>query len=286
MSNLTLIWQNQSDDKALSGGSWQAALPLSNMQDKQLSKVARSSDATLPSSQFTIDLGGSGVFYQSIAVLSHNLSPDALIRVQCSDDAGFVSVEFDSGWQDAYTHSVPSTELLWEQDNWWTGKPQESDLSGYSRNTVVFTEYLIDARYIKIEIDDQANTAGAIDIGRLMIGPYTELITNISYGAKLGWEDRTLINETISGAEYSDARPKKRVFTCSARYMKDAEAFAGIFEMQKNQGMSGEIFVIPDRDDTQHFFRKAFLARMTQLSGIEQWAYNLNAINYQFRELL
>ncbi len=286
MANLTLIWNNQSDSATLSGGSWLAGLPLSNMQDTLLKKTARSTNATTANTQFDLDLSVTPPLYESICLLSHNLSTSAQVRVRCSDSATFTTSEYDSGWVDAYAYSVPTTELPWESDNWWSGKPAAFDLLGYSLNTVILTGSLIDARYIRVEFDDTGNSDGYIEVGRLMVAPITELLVNMSYGANLAWDDSSLMKESIGGTEFFANRTKKRLFNCSAEYMRDDEALGGIFEMQKHQGLTGEIFVLPDRDNTAHSFRNSFLARMTQLGGIEKYMHNLNKTTYSFKELL
>jgi len=286
MSNLSMIFNNKSDAASLSGGSWVAALPLANMQNTLLKKTARSTSASLANTQFVVDLGASGIFYKTIALLSHNLETSAKIRVRCSDDAAFATSEFDTGWIDAYQYSTPTTETMWEEPNWWDGKPAAYDLAGYSLNSIVLADYLIDARYIKVEFDDISNAAGYIELGRLMIAPITELLVNMDYGAAVAWEDSSTISESIGGVDFATIRKKKRLFSCGASYLKDAEALATVFEMQKFLGVTGEVFVMPDREDTVHGFRNSFLARMTQLSGIEKYMYGQNKTSYSFREKL
>jgi len=55
--------------------------------------------------------------------------------------------------------------------------------------------------------------------------------------------------------------------------------------MQKNTGITEEVFVIQDTDDSG-FFRTSFLATMSELSGIEKWQHNLNKTNFSFKEKL
>jgi len=268
MSNLTLFWNNKSDSAALSGGSWVAALPLSNMQTKILKLPARSVGLLPVATQFTIDLLSAGKNYDTIAVLSHNLSTTALIRVRCSHDVSFATTDFDSGWKDAYDYSIPTPEAMWEESNWWSGKPTNEDLNGYSLNTILFTEFLIDSRYIKIEVNDADNAHGAIDIGRLMIAPRKEFLVNYSYGASIKWNDESTATRSLGGTPFFNKQQKYRSFNCAAKYLEDAEALASIFEMQKNTGITEEVFVIQDTDDSG-FFRTSFLATMSELSGIE-----------------
>lgn len=86
MANIFLAWNNQTDSGTLSGGSWLAALPLANLQNRVIQKVARSSDATVASTQFQIDLGAA----QTIGVVGlvyHNISVGGYARVTGAESA-------------------------------------------------------------------------------------------------------------------------------------------------------------------------------------------------------
>lgn len=85
MANIFLAWQNRIDDGTLSGGSWSSALPLTNVQNRQVQKVARSADAANASTKFDLDLGAA----QSIGVLAlvvHNISASGKVRISASND--------------------------------------------------------------------------------------------------------------------------------------------------------------------------------------------------------
>ena len=286
MANLSMLHDIKSDSATLSGGSWEATLPLVNFQNKRLKKTARSTDATTASTQFVIDLGGSGILYKVLALLSHNLSTLATYRVRCSDDVTFATSEYDSGWVDAYAYSIPTTEIEWEGDSWFFGKPAEADLAGYSLNTIGLMDYLIDSRYIKVEIDDTTNPDGYIELGRCFLSPITELLINMEYGATIKWNDSSIVSESVSGTEFFFNKKKKRTFSCASSFMEDAEALATIFEMQKSSGVTGEVFIMPDRDDTVNSFRTSFLSRMTELGGINKYIHEHNKTTYQFKEII
>ena len=87
-------------------GSWQAALPLTNLQDRRLAKVARSTDATAASTQFMLQLYGGGGAVKPIymvAIPKHNLSATGWVRVRGNNAAGASSTiwfypDFGTGW--------------------------------------------------------------------------------------------------------------------------------------------------------------------------------------------
>ena len=81
MGNLTLSYKNFADTGTLSGGSWQTTLPVSNLQTRKLSQVARSLNATASSTQFRVDLGTDDYAVHLIGLFRHNFSVDATYRI-------------------------------------------------------------------------------------------------------------------------------------------------------------------------------------------------------------
>jgi hypothetical protein len=98
MANIFLAWQNRVDDGTLSGGSWLSALPLANVQNRQVQKVARSTNAAEASTKFDLDLLSAqsiGVF----ALVVHNISNVGKVRITASNDAT------------AYDNDLPVSDL-------------------------------------------------------------------------------------------------------------------------------------------------------------------------------
>lgn len=90
MANIFLAWQNRADESALSGGSWLSTLPLTNLQNRQLQKVARSSNATAAATQFSIDVGQA----RAIGVMSlvnHNISAVGRVKVSAGESAASIT---------------------------------------------------------------------------------------------------------------------------------------------------------------------------------------------------
>ncbi len=77
---------NQTYTPSFSGGSWSSALPLTNLQDRRLSKVARSSNALAASTTFDVDLGVARSC-RVFAVPKHNFSLASSMRIRGSSSA-------------------------------------------------------------------------------------------------------------------------------------------------------------------------------------------------------
>lgn len=81
MASILLSWQNRANEAAVSGGSWQASLPLSNILNRQVQKVARSTNAAESSTAFVANLPAARSI-DVVALIVHNLSTSARVRIR------------------------------------------------------------------------------------------------------------------------------------------------------------------------------------------------------------
>ena len=101
MSNILLGWPVFNDPSVLytptySGGSWLAGLPLTNLSDRRLAKVAQSSDAAAASTQFDVDLKVARAI-GVVALPKHNMTSAGTWRVRGYTGAGHTTNVYDSG---------------------------------------------------------------------------------------------------------------------------------------------------------------------------------------------
>ena len=74
MASRTLIaYGNRCDEGTLSGGTWLSTLPLANLQNRLIAKVARSSGTTTAATQFDINLGRARRIGM-LSLIGHNLT--------------------------------------------------------------------------------------------------------------------------------------------------------------------------------------------------------------------
>jgi len=268
MANVFLAWQNRIDSATLAGGSWSASLPLTNLQSPVIQKVARTASATTTATQFQIDLGTAravGV----VSLLAHTISQSGQVRVTGYDAAGYVTAIYDSGWLDVFpADSVPLARRNWEDDNFWSGQLQASDLIGLQSPFVHILTNEQFLRWWKVEISDAANAAGYVDIGRCIVARGWRPGVNYSYGAEIQYFDPSPSVTTLSGTMYFDQRPKGRQFRFGIDAMSSSEAYGYALEMQRLAGMTDEVLLVPDSDDAGNIPLRAFAGRLTALNGI------------------
>ena len=82
--NILLAYGNKATGATLSGGQWESLLPLTNLKDGRLGKVARSSNQGPYATQFRFDLAANYVL-RALALVNHNLTTRALWRARTTD---------------------------------------------------------------------------------------------------------------------------------------------------------------------------------------------------------
>lgn len=289
MANALFGFPNQGDAATLSGGSWSASLPITNLQDRVLAKKARSADLAAASTIVIADLGRTRQI-RIAALIAHNLSMTALYRVTAANASNFATLVADSGWLPVWPAVYPSgalTQLEWEDDNWWTGQYTAEQVTGVNWNLIhVFNPAYVLARYWKIELSDPLNANGFVEAGRLFLAPAWQPAKNFSYGASLGWESNTQIDEALGGTEYFDRRTPYRVQRLSLDWLTTEEGLVSAYELIRRAGIDGEVLFVRDPDDTLHAIRRQFLGRLRQLSPLEDPYFNTTRLPLEIKELL
>ena len=261
MSNTIFGWPLFSDvgvtyTPALSGGSWLAALPLTNVQDRRLARVARSADAAAASTTLTVDLGVARAV-RVLSVLAPNLTKSAVptLRWEGNSAAGFGggTVVYDS------------TALAC----WPTGLTAEGAAGLNVWLTTVPTSDQT-ARYWRCSIVDTANVDGYLDLARLVIAGGFQPTINMQYGHGLGLESESTRELTEGGAAIYGDRPRRRTATFTIPNLPESEALASAYQMQRLLGTTGQLFFVFDPTDTTYLHVRSFLAVLRELSPMEQ----------------
>ncbi len=285
LTNICFAYPNRIDEATLSSSvAWQATLPLANLQARVLSQVARSAGVGI-APDIAIDLQRARRI-GAIALARHNLSVGARVRVRGDDAADMATPIYDSGWVDVWPAGMIPLELLeWEEDNFWLGTVSEETRAGYNAPFVHLFEATY-ARYWRIDIDDPLNADGWVQIGRLLIADTWVPEVNYSYGAQIGFDDRSVVMETLGGTEYFDERSKFRTQRVSLDWLSETEALNAQLDMQRLLGVTGEVLIVPNPADVVNLPRSAFLGRVSRLAPIERSTPGIFRTNLEVKELL
>jgi hypothetical protein len=243
--------RNAAYTPTFSGGSWRSTLPLTNLADRRLARLARSTNLLTTSTTFDVDLQvarGVGL----LALPKHTMSDGALVRWRGSNAEGsFGSPVYDSGWLSA----------------WPLGATIE-DLDGMNVSHVHIPATPQTARYWRCEIDNASNPAGFVDLSRVVIAGTWYPSTGMSVGAKIGLESATERVVTDGGAALYRPKPIRRLWDFTIPMLEEMESFAVAWRMMRQLGEHGQLFFVFDTQDP-FMHERAFLCVIREMSAVE-----------------
>lgn len=238
---MILGYANQVDDAPVSGGSWDTDYPLTNVKTRYLYQRARTTDVLASSSTMVIDTGENQTI-GVVALVRHNLTTNATVRIKGYENSGLTTLIFDSGAVSVYAG--------------------QDFIHAFAPET---------ARYWQIVIDDHASGGSYVEVGRVFIGWRFDPETCIDWGATIGVESQTEVMSALAGPEYFDTRPNRRVVTGQWSWLTQAEAHGVYLSIMRNQDIDKEVVVMLD-PSTSYPDQVWFLGRFRTLNAIE-WPY-------------
>jgi hypothetical protein len=269
MANILFGYPNLLDSATLSGGSWESTLPLANLQNAALSKVARSTNDALASTIINVDLGAESRVLRVVSILAHNLSRAALVRTRIGEDSGFSTSNYDSGWVDALPVIYPAGVLAYGDGGWWDGKLGKDELDlGYPIDYHLLPSPIPQGEFLRIEINDTTNPANYVEIGRMVISPGYQPTINMRQGTFIGWNTSSRRTEMEGGAFKYDERPRRRVLNFVIPNIPEDESLVKLDEIQRRQGTHDPFLTIYDPSDTHHLHRRSIWGTIRRLSPL------------------
>ena len=284
MSQSIIIgWPNRAPQSTLTGGAWAGALPLTNLASREPWRVARSTNATQAATQFDVDMGKLHSL-RCFALGNHNLSLAGKWRIQIGTAAGLADV-YDSAWQAAWALSFDADLLEWESLTYWEGVVDDpAAYAGYPYPALYVLPTWANGRYVRILIDDEGNPAGYVQIGQLFVGGGLQPTYSASYGLKDSWKDRTQITESESGYAFADPRRRRRAVQFATEHLSLTES-AAVHELQRRQGVWGEVLWVPYPHSQQESQRYGFIGRLSELSAIDYPYYRSRSTGWSITEI-
>lgn len=282
MGKMMLGWRNRMTDTAsVSGGSWLAGLPLTNLLDKERAAVARSSNALTTSTQFTVDFGTARSL-RALALLNHNLSLAGAWRVKLGTTPGTGDI-YTSAWQAAWFIPFGVGAEEWESNAWWS--PADDEWTGHPFMAPMLLPMTFTARYLTVEIDDTGNADGYIQVGRLFAGEVFTPAIGPQYGLQHGWKDNSTVQVMDSGAVFADEKRGIRTVSLDLPWI-DLDESAIWSEIQRRSGSVREILYIPNSTDWQETQRYGFCGRLSDLQPQTYAYYQHKTIKINLEEWL
>jgi hypothetical protein len=251
------IMYNAASDKAVitktsTGDYFSPSMPLVNIQNPQLSKPARVTNLVQGGAYFLVDFGVP-TRVDFIAFAGVNFSATHSTYFIMSDNADMSLPVWAST---RFARPVDGGRMVY-----FTPNPSPI------------------ARYLKVELRDNTNPAGYIDIGRFMAGPAWSPAINFAWGAGFQWVDESTFARSVGGQTYADIRPKYRRLQCAFDALSEAEAwgsFPSAYDMMQSLGTTGNLFCVYDPDDLTNAIggfmlpRRSIYGRLAELAPLTE----------------
>lgn len=290
-----LGYNDRAKDAIFSGGSWLATAPLSNVQTDDIQQAAISSDATAASSIMNIDLGEAkkvGMFVVGPVNLTEGAGS---YRIRSYSDSAYTTQVYDTGTVvitgDVVDWSDSNDWLEWEDVNFWSGilPSSVSELPLYIIDVVPLAQIAeTTQQWFKIELVDADNVDGRISVGAVRL--FESLRPSLNYapdGNEFSFEWLTDAVESLGGTKKYWRRGRRRRLRVNWPLLDEAELFSDFFLVGLKSGISQQVFVVPEEDDSADYKRRrAFLATFSQSPPIAQAAAGYGSTSLDLEEVI
>jgi hypothetical protein len=267
----------------LSGGTWQSGAPLTNLQNRYLAYKTRSVGLTSDNTQFTVDLQTNRQV-QVIAIPRHNMSLAATYNLTLTNTAG--TVVYSLTGQKVFGQIYQFGTLPFEHPSWYSGQITQENWYYNRVPLLVILPSAVLARTVYFRFFDTTNTAGYIELNRLIVAPGYQPTVNIKFGAQIGVDDPTVVTTSMGQVDYFDQRTKRRTAVVSIDYLPEQEAFAEVLDLQMTQGLSGQIFFSYNPSDSVSLARHSFLATLSKLDPLQAAAFGYQSATFTLHEVV
>lgn len=266
MDRFTLLTPFYSDAATLSGGSW--AMDLALLQDPQPSRTVQSTDATNASTKLKIHFPTARAI-SGFAFGKTNLQADARVKFSgATSEVDLGSSGFVGGWGS-----------VWPV----TGRPTDADLEDFD----VFKMITPGSAYEwwQAEFDDDTNTDGFVEFGRLYADEAWSPACNFTYGSEPTHVDTSIRNKTEGGFTNFEKRNGPRFWDLKFDFLSNAEAKGFIYELRRRIGTAGDVFVCLNPEETTYLHREMMMATFDAMPGTPYRILDRFNSNFKLLEL-
>jgi hypothetical protein len=280
------FFPNRTDDATLLGNGYIDPLPLPNIQDRLLHRVARSVNLDPANTAFIVDFGrpmSIGV----LAVIGHNLSLSGRFGIEASNNLDMSSARLETSL-DAWPSSSGSWNLnnvVWQSRNFWRGTFAPEDVEGQTTKSVLVLPETVVARYWRITPIDPNNVDGYVDIGRLFMSEtFLQPRINYGYGAATGYRTATKVETSLGGVKFFDPRESVMFQQIEFHHLNEEEDYRAR-ELMRRAGIHRELIFVPDPSDRRYGLSRIIYGRFENLNPVQQVMHRNNSVAFNLEDL-
>lgn len=212
-------------------------MPVTNLQTQQPSQPWRATD--LSNAYVVIDLGSAQTI--NLIWLGYtNASQAATIRYRAATSIANLtaSPSYDSG---SVSHMPNPSVTFFQRTHaykWFGSSPKTF-------------------RYWRIDISDPGNAAGYYQAGRLYMANAWQATRGAKYGGQFEVKEPQSRLVAGGGQRYPAVRTKTQAQRVMFEYLTEAEMLNSVYQINMLRGISLDVLLILDPDDTTNFMQQA-----------------------------
>ena len=204
--NITFIYDNPVDTATLTPSSEVAMMPAENLKTRPRTEKWRTTGCA---SESLVIYTPECPQMNALAIVEHNLSRTAQIRVQAANDNSWASTPVDVTF-DAHEAIYGYGEGGFGEGGFGGGRVYAPNR--LQELVLKFIDELLGAepagyKYKKITFIDPDNEDGYLEMGRIYLAPYYESTRNYNKGARVSFIDLSTVDYSESGVPFTDERP-------------------------------------------------------------------------------
>lgn len=246
-----LGYPNRAHGATITGGSWNASYPVTNLATRALDVVARSTNDDATSTKFIIDMGATYTV-QAFALRSHNLSSAATIKLDFGTSSGGTEGG-TSGTVNAWQMSFDSVMRNFPSGTY-------DSIIGYPFDAIYVHSAAMAVRYVECEITDTSNPLNYVQAGRVCVFGGLVPAYNFEVGASIDWVDLTEPERTLGGSIVYQQRRRYRVAEIPLTNFSATER-GKLMAARLGAGVHDELLFVPDSTDMANAQEYGFVAR-------------------------
>lgn len=254
MSNAVIAYNNLADSAGLVSTSNQLLLPVTNIQNPNVSRKWRGIDTIISADSVILDLGTSQNL-DTIAILG--ITGNTLnISISNTDPTGTAGEVFQN-----LTIAVDQNYL----------------------SSINLLPNIVSGRYVRIDVFNNPGTS--VEIGRVFIGVRTQFAYNYIAGWQRTWVDLSTRTKTLSGQTQIFPRAVYRTYDVSFDFLKENDRDGFVEDIDRVNALQTDVLFITNPDST-NLSRDTVWGLMTTLTPVIQPSPGIYTKEYQIEERL
>lgn len=279
-------WRKKSTYDASSADS---NYPAANLKTDEVPRVWRSTDATAANTIMKVTLDTLRTV-NVVALCNHNISRAVTpqVRVRMYRDATKLDMTADSGWVSVWSviYTLDDPQASWDSGNAWDRIISAEDAENRTLDKALYFDGSPVAGYIEVEISDEANADGFVQVGILEVAAGFYLPMNFDYGAQFGVVSRTESVEAEGGSEYEQVRIGRDVFRGSSGLVLSQAALGRFYEFMRRTDKHTPFWWSADPADLVNALRISWLAKNAEIDLLTYSAYGRMGVPFNFKRVL